>query len=154
MKRVFLTAFLTAVMMVSFFFAAPLFAQQATTSLNGVVTDSSGAMLPGASVSITREATGQTLKTTANSRGEYTFQQLSPGTWTVTVNANGFSDQSKVGEILVSKPATINFKLTVQASATTVDVSSEAETLNTTDAKNNSTLRSSLPARCAESCRR
>lgn len=134
MKRVFLTAFLTAVMMVSFFFAAPLFAQQATTSLNGVVTDSSGAMLPGASVSITREATGQTLKTTVNSRGEYAFQQLSPGTWTVTVNANGFSDQSKVGDILVSKPATINFKMGVQATTQTVNVTAETATLNTSDA--------------------
>lgn len=134
MKRVGLVAIFTTLMMVSFFFTVPLSAQQATTSLNGTVTDSSGAMLPGASVSITREDTGQTLKTTVNSRGEYSFQQLNPGTWTVTVSASGFSSQTKVGEILVSKPATIDFKMGVQEATQTVNVTAETATLNTSDA--------------------
>ena len=57
-----------------------------------------------------------------------------PGTYVITANGSGFSPQSKQADLLVNQPATINFKLTVQATAVTVDVSGEAETLNTTDA--------------------
>ncbi|MGB6134218.1 MAG: TonB-dependent receptor [Acidobacteriaceae bacterium] len=109
-------------------------AQQATTSLNGVVTDPSGNVIPGASVTISRQATGQVQKTTTNARGEYQFVQLTPGTWTVTASATGFADQSKVGNLLVSEPATIDFKMTLHAISQTVNVSAETETLNTSDA--------------------
>ncbi|HTX42709.1 MAG TPA: carboxypeptidase-like regulatory domain-containing protein [Acidobacteriaceae bacterium] len=110
-----LAAALAATAIVSLCLSATLIAQQATTSLTGVVTDSTGAVLPGASVTIVRAATGQTLRTATNAHGEYSFQQLSPGTWTVTASAGGFSSQSKVGELLVSKPATIDFTMGVQA---------------------------------------
>ena len=134
MKKQIFAAMLAVVAMVFFFLPFASLAQQATTSLTGVVTDPSGGVLPGAAVTITRQATGQTLTTTANARGEYQFFQLSPGTWTVTISAKGFADQSKVGALLVSKPATIPFKMSVQALAQTVNVSAETETLNTTDA--------------------
>jgi hypothetical protein len=134
MKRQALTAIFAAIAIVALFIPAALLAQQATTSLNGSVMDSGGAMLPGASITITRQATGQTLHTTANARGEYSFQQLSPGTWTVIVSVAGFADQTKVGELLVSNPATINFQMAVQAISQTVNVSAATTTLNTSDA--------------------
>ncbi|MHB1839120.1 MAG: carboxypeptidase-like regulatory domain-containing protein [Acidobacteriaceae bacterium] len=134
MKKQIFAAILAVVAMAFFFLPFASLAQQATTSLNGVVTDPSGSVLPGASVTITRISTGQALKTTTNAHGEYQFSQLGPGTWTVTVSASGFADQSKVGELLVSKPATIPFKMSVQALAQTVNVSAETETLNTSDA--------------------
>ena len=134
MKKKILTAILAATATVFFFLPIPSRAQQATTSLNGVVTDPSGGVLPGASVTITRNATGQVLTATTNTRGEYQFSQLNPGTWTVTVTATGFADQSKVGNLLVSKPATIAFTMSVHAVAQTVNVSALTETLNTTDA--------------------
>lgn len=109
-------------------------AQQATTSLSGTVTDASGAVVPGASVTISRSATGQVLKTISNAHGFYQFQQLDPGTWKITVNASGFGDQTKSGELLVSNPATIDFKMTLQAVEQTVNVTSETTTLNTSDA--------------------
>src|SRR5580700_3768329 len=129
MKRQALTAIFAAIAIVALFLPAALLAQQATTSLNGSVMDSGGAMLPGASITITRQATGQTLHTTANARGEYSFQQLSPGTWTVIVSVAGFADQTKVGELLVSNPATINFQMAVQAISQTVNVSAATTTL-------------------------
>ncbi|MGC2637369.1 MAG: carboxypeptidase-like regulatory domain-containing protein [Acidobacteriaceae bacterium] len=113
---------------------AAIRAQQATTSLNGAVTDPSGSVLPNAKVTITREATGQVLTAATNARGEYQFSQITPGTWTVTVSVSGFADQSKVGTLLVSEPATIDFKMSVQAVSQTVNVSAETETLNTSDA--------------------
>ncbi len=77
--------------------------------------------------------------------GEYQFQQIPPGTYVITANGSGFSPQSKQADLLVNQPATVNFKLTVQSTAVTVDVSGEAETLNTTDASignsvNNATI--------------
>ncbi|MFZ0516322.1 MAG: carboxypeptidase-like regulatory domain-containing protein [Acidobacteriaceae bacterium] len=134
MKRHISRAIVFAIVTLLFNGSAALIAQQATTSLNGVVTDSSGAVLPNAVVSITRGATGQTLKTTTNVHGEYSFHQLDPGTWTVSISAKGFGDQSKEGELLVSKPATINFKMGLQAIAQTVNVTGETATLNTSDA--------------------
>ena len=134
MKKQIFTAVLAVVAMVFFFLPMASLAQQATTSLTGVVTDPSGGVLPGASVTLTRPATGQTLTTTTNARGQYTFSQLAPGTWNVTISSKGFADQTKVATLLVSKPATIPFKMSVQALAQTVNVSAETETLNTTDA--------------------
>ena len=109
-------------------------AQQATTSLSGTITDSSGALVAGASISITERDTGQTLKTTSSARGFYQFQQLTPGTWTIIVSASGFGNQTKVSELLVSNPANIDFKLAVGSVQEVVDVSAEATALNTNDA--------------------
>ena len=134
MKKQIFTAALAVVAMVFLFLPLASLAQQATTSLAGVVTDPSGGVLPGAGVTITRQATGQTLSTTTDARGQYQFSQLAPGTWTVTISAKGFADQTKVGALLVSKPATIPFTMSVQALTQTVNVSAETETLNTTDA--------------------
>jgi hypothetical protein len=126
-------------------FCAAAWSQASFTSLRGTITDSSGALVPNATVSIVNKATSLTSSQTANGSGEYEFQQLVPGTYVITANGSGFGSQSKQADLLVNQPATINFKLTVQATAVTVDVSSEAETLNTTDASignsvNNATI--------------
>ncbi|HYK34872.1 TonB-dependent receptor [Alloacidobacterium sp.] len=146
MKHQVLAAAIAAAVML-FFVTPPVHSQQATTSLRGVITDPSGDLVPGASITITRSATGQVLQTTSNASGEYQFQQLAPGTWTVKVSAAGFGDQSKIGTLLVSKPATIDFLMTVQSVSQTVNVSAETETLNTSDATlgnavNNQTIQS------------
>jgi len=108
--------------------------QIATTSLRGTIKDSSGAVLPGARITIVDKANGNGLSATASSAGFYEFPQIQPATYTITANAPGFGDQIKVAELLVNQPATIDFTLTVQSSTVTVDVSAEAQTLNTTDA--------------------
>ncbi len=119
--------------------------QASFTSLRGTITDSSGALIPGATVAIVNKATSLTSTQIASGNGEYQFQQIVPGTYIITANGSGFSPQSKQADLLVNQPATINFKLSVQATAITVDVSSEAETLNTSDASignavNNATI--------------
>ena len=110
------------------------FGQTATTSLRGTVKDPSGALVPGAKVTITDKANGKTATATANSAGLYTFTQISPSRYTITVSAAGFGEQSKTAELLVDQPATIDFALTVQSNSVTVDVSASAQTLNTSDA--------------------
>jgi hypothetical protein len=128
-----------------FAFCAVAWPQASFTSLRGTVTDPADALIPGADVTIQNQATGLKSSQTANSSGEYQFQQITPGIYIIRANGPGFSAQSKQADLLVNQPATINFKLTVQASTTTVDVSGEAETLNRADASignsvNNATI--------------
>jgi hypothetical protein len=110
------------------------FGQNATTSLRGSIKDPTGAYVPEAKVTLLAPATGDTLSTTSNKAGFYAFESLFPARYIITVKISGFADQAKTAELLVNQPATIDFTLSIQASTTTVDVSAEAQTLNTTDA--------------------
>ena len=71
--------------------------QNATTSLRGVVTDPTGAVVPGASISLLNKAAGQKLATTSQGSGDYQLLQIAPATYTITVTAPGFgtSDQDR-----------------------------------------------------------
>lgn len=109
-------------------------AQVATTSLRGLVKDPSGALVPGATITLTNAANGQVFHATADAQGTYTFIALPPARYTITAKASGFGDQSKVAELLVNQPATVDFTMTVQSLSEVVNVSAEAQTLNTTDA--------------------
>jgi hypothetical protein len=109
-------------------------AQSANTSLRGVVTDPSGAVVTGATVTLVNKGTGQTLKATSNKSGEFQLLQISPAKYQINVEAPGFAVLTKSAELLVGQPARVNFKLSVSATNDVVDVSSAAQTLNTTDA--------------------
>jgi hypothetical protein len=109
--------------------------QTALTSLRGTVSDPSGALVPGAVVSITNPATGLKSRHVADSRGNYDFEQITPGTYTIVASAQGFSSQKAVMELLVNQPKTVDFKLTMGSAATeSVQVSDTASAINTTDA--------------------
>jgi len=110
------------------------FGQSASTSLRGTVKDPSGALIPGATVTLTDKSVDKTLTEVTNARGEYQFAQIPPASYLITVTAQGLAPQSKTAELLVNQPASIDFNLSVQASNVTVDVSASAQTLNTTDA--------------------
>jgi hypothetical protein len=134
MRRRVFTAIMAVSVLANLFSPARLPGQQATTSLSGTISDASGALVPGATVTITRGSTGEVMKTTASAHGLYRFQQLDPGTWTIMVNATGFGDQTKVAELLVSNPATVDFRMTLQSVSQTVDVTAQTAALNTSDA--------------------
>ena len=110
------------------------FAQNATTSLRGTIKDPSGAVVPGATITLENKAAGQKLTATSKGSGEYQLQQIPPAKYLITVTANGFGSQSKSAELLVNQPATVDFALTVSESNVVVDVTAAAQTLNTNDA--------------------
>jgi hypothetical protein len=115
--------------------AAGLFAQTGTTSVRGVVLDKSGAAVVGARVVV--ENAGQALQreTRTDDSGEYKFLGLPPGTYSLTVEKEGFRKFELRGlDLLVNLPATRDVTLGVGAVAEKVEVSAQAETLNTTDA--------------------
>ena len=118
----------------SVLFASVLSAQTATTSLRGVVQDTTGAVIPGAAITLVNPAAGQTLHVTANAQGEYQLPQISPSRYTITAEAAGFGSQRKEAELLVNQPATVNFSLGAASGGTVVEVTESAQTLNNTDA--------------------
>lgn len=69
---------------------SPALAQTATGGIRGVVTDSAGAVVPGASVTAKNVATGTDLRTTTGDEGFYSFARILPGTYVVTVEARAF----------------------------------------------------------------
>jgi Carboxypeptidase regulatory-like domain/TonB dependent receptor len=109
-------------------------AQTATTSLRGVVTDSSGALVSGASVALSDTSTGNGYKAVSNTSGFYIFPVIAPAHYLITITSSGFAPQVRIAELLVDQPATINVTLSVKAETVTVDVSSATQTLNFTDA--------------------
>ena len=114
--------------------AATVIGQSALTSLRGNILDSTGAAVAGAEVTVKQVDTGMLRAQTSSRNGEYQFPQLMPGVYLVTVTAPGFGIQTKRAEFLVSQPASLNFTLSVQEAATTIDVSAEDAAINTTDA--------------------
>jgi hypothetical protein len=129
----------TAIRLTSFFsllLAASLgLGQTATSSLRGTVTDDTGALVVGATVTLESKETGFHQVHTTEKDGAYQFQQVPPATYKVTVDSPGFSPRSSVVQLLVSQPATLNVSLSVASNSSTVEVAASAEeTLNTSNA--------------------
>jgi hypothetical protein len=127
------------------FSPAAFVAQNSVSSLRGSVADSSGAAVTGAQVVLENTSTGFLNSRVTGSKGEYQFQQVPPGKYTVSVTHPGFVAQSKAAELLVNQPATINFSLPVQGLNTVVNVNTESLGLNLVDASmgdavNNATI--------------
>lgn len=114
-------------------FSRPILAQTNTTGLTGEVTDPSGALVPGVSVTIMNPSTGFTKTVKSQGKGGFTFDQLQPGKYKVTIEASGFAKQEKDVELLVATPLKLNFKLTL-GNTEVVDVAAGLETVNSTDA--------------------
>ncbi len=114
--------------------AAPcaLHAQTFRGSISGSVTDASGAAIPGATVTVTENATAAEHKAAATGAGEYSFQDLPLGAYTVTVTAPSFGT-AKVDNVPVSAGVvySLPLKLNVAQAAETVEVSAAGLTLDT-----------------------
>jgi hypothetical protein len=123
-------------------------AQTITGSINGNVTDSSGAVVGGATVIAKNVATGVETRTTTNPSGDYNLRFLQVGRYTVTIQRKGFSAQ-QVGPITleVDQAAKVDGKLAIGEATQTVQVSSDFQPLLNTD---NSTVKSAFDAKTIE----
>jgi len=112
-----------------------VFAQSATTSLHGTISDAKGAVLSGATVTLTNPATGFSRAVKTDEQGAYQFIEVPPSTYLLTVTAAGFATTKRENVVLqVSSPATVNLALQVQGGSVIVDVTGEAPVVNTEDA--------------------
>jgi len=101
-------------------------AQVDTASVTGQVTDPQGAVVAGARVVITNQATNINAETTTNEEGYYTFTNLRPSLYTIEISQTGFNtDSRKSVELNVGQKARFDFQLTVGDTTTVVDVTTE-----------------------------
>src|SRR6266536_3454993 len=92
--------------------AVPGTAQTFRGSIAGGVADSTGAAIPGASISIVNAGTGLTRSLVTTGSGDFTFPDLPPGKYDVTVAAKGFQTQKIEGlDVPVGKVASLNLTL-------------------------------------------
>ncbi len=97
-----------------------------TASISGTVTDPSGAVVAGASVTATNVETGVATSLTTNAQGFYSFQSLPLGNYTISVQQSGFKGYSQTGLILdVNSALTIDVRLAVGATTEKVEVSAD-----------------------------
>ncbi|HWH58153.1 MAG TPA: carboxypeptidase regulatory-like domain-containing protein, partial [Terriglobales bacterium] len=112
----------------SLFLAAVAWAQAPTGAVSGKVTDQTGALIPGATVTAT-EADGKQVITTSDQGGTFSMQSLPPGSYTVSATAKGFAQYSQPGVTLTpGHTLTLNMTLQVQAQEEKVNVQSERPT--------------------------
>ncbi|HJT71999.1 MAG TPA: carboxypeptidase regulatory-like domain-containing protein [Terriglobales bacterium] len=122
MKRILLITILVS--------ALQAFAQGQTATLNGKVTDQTGAVIPQATVTVTA-ADGKQSTATTNQEGSFQIQSLAPGTYSVSAGAKGFATLQKPGvELTAGQPQTLNLSLEVQVQEEKVNVQSEGTQLD------------------------
>jgi outer membrane receptor protein involved in Fe transport len=112
---------------------APAAAQSALYgSVTGTIADSSGAAVPGATVSLRNEATGLELTSVTDETGTYTIRNVPGGTYALKASLQGFKEFVQTGvPVIVGGIARINGKLEIGALSESVTVTSEATILKT-----------------------
>ena len=110
-------------------------AQVSTASVNGVVRDPKGAVIPGATIVLSSVDTSVQRTSVSNGAGDYVFLNITPGSYTLSASAQGFNPQ-KVAEFVlaVSQIATFDFSLTVGTQTQVVTVEATAAQLDVSSA--------------------
>lgn len=112
--------------------APQLLAQQQFGSITGLVTDPSGAVVPGAAVVITNVNTGVSSALKTNAEGYYTATSLIPGTYDISVSVTGFDSVTRRGITLdVAQDARIDIALIVGTTAQHIEVQGRSPLLQT-----------------------
>ncbi len=103
--------------------ALTTFAQTDSTQILGLLTDASGAVIAGATVTAKHVATGDVRSTTSNESGNYIFPLLSIGEYELTVSAAGFKSEVRTGIVLqLQQKARLDFTLQVGQQVERVEV--------------------------------
>jgi len=122
-------------------FAASAFGQINTSTLDGTVTDTQGALVARANVTVTNAETGQTFQTVTDDKGHWAVPLLPTATYSVTVKVVGFKTAEKRDvKMDAGIPATVNLVLEVGAVAEVVEVVGGAEVVESTTATVSSDL--------------
>lgn len=124
------------VVVLSLFAGLLAHAQFETASVLGFVHDSTGAAIPGASVTLTNVATGVEVKVTSDAQGQYEFTSVRIGDYRITSSAAGFSDTvTETFTVQVNARQRVDVTLKPGAATTTVTVTGAAALLNTEDSE-------------------
>ena len=111
-------------------------AAQTVGSIEGVVLDTSGGTLPGATVVVTNENTGVSRTVTAEAEGRYRARDLAIGTYRLEASLSGFQTVVRRGIMLtIGREAIVNFELGVGGLTDTITVTGDAPLVNTTSSE-------------------
>jgi hypothetical protein len=118
-----------------------IWAQQYAGSFSGVVSDPSGAVVPNSQLRLVDEDKGFAFTATSDSTGRYIFRQVPPGSYKLSVEAQGFRGETQTGiKLDVSQNVTVNFSLQVGAASQTVEITETAPLLQAQDAVTGQTV--------------
>lgn len=138
-----------AAILLLFAFSFNVLAQGTTSRITGTITDSSGAAVEGATVTLTNEGTNLSITTESSSGGAYTFDLIQVGTYSVSVEKQGFKKFISTRNVVnINQPATVNFSLEVGDVSATVTVESSVEEVQTSSSGN---IGSTIEQRTVES---
>src|SRR6202158_5302798 len=119
----------------------PAYAQTVVNGdISGTVSDSAGAVVQDATVSLTDLAEGKNQTTTTNATGLYRFSFLKPGEYKLTVAAKGFKSTSQMVNVAVGQVTTINAKLEIGAASEVVEVTGAAPLIQTENGDTSTTF--------------
>ena len=128
------TAFAAALGLIAGLISLPAAVAQTSTtgSINGTVTDSSGAAVPGAVVVLKDTATGAVINLTTNAEGRFTAPFLKPDTFNVSASAAGFQSNTTRIQILTGQQSAVNITVSPSANTQTVQVNAnDAQLIDT-----------------------
>jgi len=123
---------LTAILLLAFC-CTNVMAQETSVrgNINGMVVDSTGAVVPGASVTLSGATGDKTLQT--DEQGQFSFPLLSPGSYAVKVERQGFRQADVKGiEVAINRTSSVKITLQPGSASEVVNVSAEAVTVDTT----------------------
>src|SRR2546428_3202274 len=127
--------FATAIVVLNALPTCLVFAQTsaATATILGVVKDTTGALIPGVSITVKHTETGLTRTAISSESGDYNMPLLPVGAYELTTTMPGFKQEVRRGiDLVVGQQAVINLTLEVGAAAEQVTVTEEAPLVNTT----------------------
>jgi len=116
-------------------FCVAVYAPAQTTNglISGTITDSTGAAVPGAQVTVVNRDTAQERTAASDASGLYVVPQLTPGVYTLTAKKEGFASVKEENiQLLVNQSLTISVKFKVASVAETIEVTEAPPQLNTT----------------------
>jgi hypothetical protein len=132
-KRIFRSVCILAALLI---LATPFTFSQSITTADavGVITDSSGAIVPGATVTIKSTESGETRSVTTNSQGQYRFPLMKPGDYVVSASSQGLKSNINRITLLVGQEQAVNITMNAQGTNTIVEVTAEAALVNAENA--------------------
>lgn len=139
--------FLPAALMSMLAFAVASFGQAGTGAISGIVSDTNGAVVKGATVTLTSKGTNETKSATTNDDGIYSFVLLKPGKYSVKTSAASFGEVTLDVEVQVGRTTDANVTLGVGSVSAVVEVNAGGiqTTSNNFDAVQNETAIQNLP---------
>src|SRR5579871_5024042 len=129
----------TTLLCILFACSGALFAQAPAGRLHGQITDQTGAVIPGASITV-KNSSGLAVSATSDGVGSYDVKNLAPGKYTVTVTAKGFSPTTKEVEIAAGQLNQTDIPLAILVKEEDIEVQSDAARVSTSPDANASSL--------------